>query len=577
MRSRTRPHVPNDRRVPIVSLFSGCGGMDLGFHQEGFSTILAVDKDEVTLRTYRRNHPHVPTLTADISTLTGAQILSKLNEIAPGVRPRGVIGGPPCQSFSRSNVHMKRRDPRHLLPFHYASILNVLNRAFDLDFFVFENVLGLTSSQHKHRFRKILRALDGAGFNSHIGDLDASWFGVPQLRRRVFVVGINKTLYPSLAFNFPPRPEPLVPATVRETITSLPAPRFFSAGLVPSKIPHHRNHWTMRPLSSKFGRREQRVRGSLHNAGRSFRKLRWNAPSPAVAYGHREIHLHPSGKRRLSIFEAMLLQGFPRRYVLLGNMTQQVKQVSDAVPPPMARAVAHSLRVSVFDHLNSLRKSLLDWSILNGRRFPWRRTRNPYFILLAEKLLQQTAARPHLVHIYGTLTRTYPNIGSLASGSVAGIRRLLSPLGLQYRARELVSLARYIVKDHNSLVPSELSKLLHLPGIGDYIARAVQSLAFGASVPMVDTNTSRLLHRLFGLAPPLPANPARNRRLRHLASNLLAANRSRDLNLAVIDLCAKVCTPSNPKCLACPLSAMCAFPNQGADWARSPLAYTRGS
>jgi DNA (cytosine-5)-methyltransferase 1 len=97
----------------------------------------------------------------------------------------------------------------------------------------------------------------------------------------------------------------------------------------------------MKPKSSKF------QNGSLvegHNGGRSFRVLSWKKPSWTVAYGNREIHIHPSGKRRLSIYEAMLLQGFPKRYQLFGTLTEQVKQVSDAVPPPLAAALARSLR-----------------------------------------------------------------------------------------------------------------------------------------------------------------------------------------------------------------------------------------
>ena len=78
--------------------------------------------------------------------------------------------------------------------------------------------------------------------------------------------------------------------------------------------------------------------------GRSFRRLKWDQPSPTVAYGHREIHVHPSGRRRLSIYEAMLLQGFPDEFVLEGNLSAQVEQVSNAVPPPLARSLATAIK-----------------------------------------------------------------------------------------------------------------------------------------------------------------------------------------------------------------------------------------
>ena len=75
------------------------------------------------------------------------------------------------------------------------------------------------------------------------------------------------------------------------------------------------------------------------HSGRSFKQLKWADPSPTIAFGHREIYVHPNGRRRLSIFEAMLLQGFPKSFVLEGNLSEQVEQISNAVPPPLARSI----------------------------------------------------------------------------------------------------------------------------------------------------------------------------------------------------------------------------------------------
>lgn len=97
----------------------------------------------------------------------------------------------------------------------------------------------------------------------------------------------------------------------------------------------------MTPKSPKF------FDGSLTSArssGRSFKVLDWDKPSYTVSYGHREVHVHPDGRRRLSVFEAMLLQGFPREFELLGTLSDQISQVSEAVPPPLAEAVAHAIR-----------------------------------------------------------------------------------------------------------------------------------------------------------------------------------------------------------------------------------------
>jgi DNA (cytosine-5)-methyltransferase 1 len=94
----------------------------------------------------------------------------------------------------------------------------------------------------------------------------------------------------------------------------------------------------MNPLSPRF-----RAKAVPHG-GRCFKQLSWQKPSPTIAFGHREIYVHPNGKRRLSIFEAMLLQGFPKNFVLEGNLSEQVEQVSNAVPPPLAKSLAAAIR-----------------------------------------------------------------------------------------------------------------------------------------------------------------------------------------------------------------------------------------
>lgn len=131
--------------------------------------------------------------------------------------------------------------------------------------------------------------------------------------------------------------------TVRSVIADLPEPAFFSRTIKRSEIPFHENHWTMRPVSIRFSQP-----GGANRSGRSFRRLEWDKPSPTVAYGHREIHVHPDGRRRLSIFEAMLLQGFPPDFVLEGTLSAQVEQVSNAVPPPLAESLATAIRKALF-------------------------------------------------------------------------------------------------------------------------------------------------------------------------------------------------------------------------------------
>lgn len=535
--------------IPIISLFSGCGGMDLGFQRQGFIPIIAIDSDQTAVETYNRNHSPRTAQVGDLSKLSGQNIIRLIEERALEVRPRGVIGGPPCQSFSISNVHGKSKDPRHLLPMHYAEILKTLNKKYHLDFFLFENVVGLKSKQHQKRFREILSALEDAGFNIFEQEVNASWFGVPQSRRRIFVVGINKELYPHADFKFP-EGDNVTFSTVRDAIVGLPEPTYFNRSLQPSDISFHPNHWTMNPRSLKF-------KQSHNKNGRSFRKLAWDKPSWTVAYGHREIHVHPKGKRRLSVFEAMKLQSFPDRYVLAGNFTQQVTQVSNAVPPPLASALAKAIHQTIYAPHKAIQKKMLTWFETNQRKFPWRETDSPYAILLAEKLLQQTSATQAVVSAYNNILSLYPTIEMLAKAKIQKLESIITPLGFKYRATELLKLAQEIVVKHGGRVPDNLKTLLSLPGVGDYIARAVLCFGYGLVVPIVDTNVARFLYRTFGLNGTLPSNPARLRFLSALASGLVPAKAARDFNLAILDLCAKVCVSGEPYCNECPLIGEC--------------------
>lgn len=326
-------------RLPVISLFSGSGGLDQGFCNAGFTPVLAIDASAAACLTYEHNHPGTRVLRRDLSHLPKNYVLERLSELASGIKPIGVVGGPPCQAFSQGNGHKRDDDPRALLSKTYASILRELNNALDLDFFVFENVLGLKHKRHDEQFRLFKRLFAGAGFRIFESELNAYDFGVAQIRKRLFIVGLNRSKFPDIEFNFP-APRRRQRKTVRDVIGRLPKPLFFNKRDGLAAIPFHANHWCMVPRSDRF------FDGSLEEGelqGRPFRVLRWDEPSWTVAYGHREVHVHPSAKRRLSVYEAMRLQGFPKEYELCGTLSDQIRLVSDAVPPPLAEAIGTSI------------------------------------------------------------------------------------------------------------------------------------------------------------------------------------------------------------------------------------------
>lgn len=323
----------------LLSLFCGPGGLDQGFKDAGFSTRIAFDIDQECVNTFNRNHGggQIKAHVRDLRELSEEEIFGLAGN---DFHPVGVVGGPPCQSFSISNVHQSVNDPRHGLPATYAKLLKRLNSRHPISFFLFENVPGLLGEKHKHRYKKFKKLFRDAGFEINETTLNAKNYGVPQDRARVFIVGINRHLHPNVEWEWPDPEERI--KTVRETIQGLQEPIVNEKGQDPAQIPVHPNHWCMVPRSRKFTTPGALLEGQMW--GRSFRTLRWDEPSWTVSYGNREVHVHPSGHRRLSMYEAMLLQSFPSSYVLTGNISAQTRLVSEAVAPRMAWHLAVRIR-----------------------------------------------------------------------------------------------------------------------------------------------------------------------------------------------------------------------------------------
>ena len=323
----------------VVSLFSGAGGLDRGFDEAGFPLVFALDKSLAAIQTHKRNFEATMSIAADLEELGPNGVLAHLKPLLKPGELIGVIGGPPCQGFSRANTTSAADDPRNRLPLLYLRVVEALQRKYQVEFVLFENVLGIRDAKHSEAFGGILSKFDRLGLTANVEEYSALDFGVAQTRNRIIISGFRNS---EVADRFRPVKIPANELTVRAVIGSLPDPAYFSRDLLVSEIPHHENHWTMRPLSKRF-----RHPGREGASGRSFRRLDWDKPSPTVAYGHREIHVHPDGRRRLSIYEAMLLQGFPPDFVLEGTLSAQVEQVSNAVPPPLARSLADAIKAAL--------------------------------------------------------------------------------------------------------------------------------------------------------------------------------------------------------------------------------------
>jgi A/G-specific adenine glycosylase len=204
----------------------------------------------------------------------------------------------------------------------------------------------------------------------------------------------------------------------------------------------------------------------------------------------------------------------------------------------------------------TFRRRLLRWFRRHGRALPWRKTRDPYRVLVAEFMLQQTQV-PRVLEYYDRFLDRYPSVSALAGAGPRAVRDAWDGLGYYARARNLHRLAQGIVKRHDGRVPGDPEALVQLPGVGPYTAAAVATFAYEQRVIPVDTNVARVLHRAFGV-PRSPATRVRSR-LARLADRLLPRNGKTAwaLNQALMDLGAIICTARKPKCRECPVRGAC--------------------
>lgn len=204
----------------------------------------------------------------------------------------------------------------------------------------------------------------------------------------------------------------------------------------------------------------------------------------------------------------------------------------------------------------AFRRALLAWYRTTARDLPWRRTDDPYRVWLSEIMLQQTQVAT-VVPYYARFLAAFPTVHDLAAAPLDRVLKLWEGLGYYRRARHLHHAARVIVAEHKGQLPRELPTLQKLPGVGRYTAGAIASIAFGAAVPTVDGNIRRVLARLFCIDGDVTA-PAAQEELWRLAALLLAPRAAGDFNQALMELGARVCTPTGPSCETCPVARWCA-------------------
>ena len=206
----------------------------------------------------------------------------------------------------------------------------------------------------------------------------------------------------------------------------------------------------------------------------------------------------------------------------------------------------------------AFQNAIIGWFAENAEDYPWRRTHDPYAVLVSELMLQQTQVATVLGRRYfERWLEQFPDVSALAGATEEEVLKAWEGLGYYRRARNLQKAAQTVVEKFGGEFPYVLADILSLPGVGRYTAGAVASFAFDQSAAIVDANVARVLARLFDFGGEVDS-PAGQQQLWKWAEELLPASRARHYNSGIMELGQKICTVRQPSCLECPVSAFCA-------------------
>lgn len=335
----------------VVDIFAGCGGLSNGFEQAGFKVLLGIDNDESASKTFLHNHKNAQYLLKDIRQVKLTDIKEKIGNKKIDV----VIGGPPCQGFSLSG---KRAflDPRNSLYLEYFRIVDMLKPTVS----IIENVPGLASLYDGKALESIKQEFTKRGYSVSHKILKADEYGVPQIRKRIVIVGTK-----GKEFEFS-KPNKMV-VTLAEAISDLPTLNGNESAEKYDKNPINEYQKMMRKQSKNLHNHtgtshSEKTKeiislvpegGNYKNLPKKFQGTRkvniaWtrldsSKPSLTIDTGHRH-HFHPWEDRVPSVRESARIQSFSDDFIFLGSKTSQYKQVGNAVPPLLAKNIASQLK-----------------------------------------------------------------------------------------------------------------------------------------------------------------------------------------------------------------------------------------
>jgi len=206
---------------------------------------------------------------------------------------------------------------------------------------------------------------------------------------------------------------------------------------------------------------------------------------------------------------------------------------------------------------NEMQRRLLSWWKNNPSNFPWRKSQDPYKILVSEILLHKTDSRK-VENVYPLFINKFPTIHDLNNSEIKEIEYFIKNIGLLYRVKRMKKIAEQIVTKHNGKVPSKREELQELYGVGNYISNAVLCFAYNKRVSIVDTNIIRIYERVFGIKS-LKSRPRNDKEIWNFAEKMLPEDNYKEFNYALLDFASEICKSKNPKCSVCIMDDICKF------------------
>jgi DNA (cytosine-5)-methyltransferase 1 len=575
-----------------IDLFAGGGGLSLGLEQAGFEVLVGADSDAWAMETHAANLPGL-TWTGD---LTDPSHFLQTLEVWGIETVDLVAGGVPCQPFSRAGrprianlVESGRRGAHDARAELWESFVAVVGKLRPRAVLV-ENVPDLPRWNDGAVLIGFYESLRELGYTVEAQILDGFRFGVPQHRQRLILLGFSdgrRPLWPEPTDEMIPLGDaigdlPIVPRAQRaEELPYDPGrisnefQREMRAGMDGAGAALIWDHITrdVRPDDMKaFDLLEEgqtyvdlpeelrRYRSDVFTD--KYKRLRWDDLCRSITAHIAKDgywYIHPRQHRTLSVREAARVQTFPDDFRFAGTQTHRYKQIGNAVPVRLGRAVGGAILETLSreggreEAGDAFRGYLLDWHGERPASRPWRTAANPWHVLIGELALRR-APEDLVAAMYRRLVTAARSPRLVARDPAASIE-ILRAIGLRSAAGSLVRIAVEVVERFDGRVP------------GDYLAEAVRCFGFGRASVLVDASTSRICARVRG------REVGKRFQLR-LDLYGLAGPRGPDaaFNRALLDLGDAVCRPRSPRCGECPVLALCAHSRADAEKVAHPQA-----